>query len=760
VSDRSEALEFLKGLTDSLFDEAVEVAGIDRSHLPGTGQSQAQRAIALLDLASSEGREEALYRWIVAKRAPRPRRSGVKPHRSAPHPRVEDVFVGRERERAELAAAVFPAGGTLRAVVVSGMAGVGKSYLVDRFFYENTARFPGGYVRLPLDPDNLVSVADLLTTLRDRLKLPARDDEALAARLLMPLTLVHIENADNFLAAEVACEFAESVPGCTLVISARFRDLGFGYGWPEVALSPFDKNTALQQSQAELGPDAPGQSSWPALVESLGFLPLAIHLAAGHLRKGYRAQTFLRRLREKKLALEGANPLDPSFRDRSRAQLSHSFELSLTALQREGNTEGDSWLQGFSMLGHAPASGFGESLGAAISGLGSETFEDMALAAARLSLVDRVPRTEGSAFRLHPLLAEFVRPRADREAASARTTEWFTARLPEGGNDQGQRWREIQEEIATLTEWLAQVSSADRVRVIRAGIRYAIRNGPYHAWLRFCEETLADKINIEDRSNCLSMLGYVALHGGNLSRALQAAEEKRTLDLIRGQHREAALATGLLANIMEQQGDLESALRILQEDQIPLYQRLGDDRQVAVTKGKIAAIMEARGDFEGALLIRTKEELPVFQRLREERAAAFTRERIAGIFQERGDLNEALRILQDEVLPVFHKLGEVRSAAIMKGKIADLMRRCGDIDGAIRLRRAEELPVYERLNDMNLLIVGRTHLATDLLRRKREGDREEAADLLRMALEEARRLKLPEVQQIEQMQEQVRLIGG
>src|SRR5271156_2724525 len=299
---------------------------------------------------------------------------------SLPHPRVEDIFVGRLAEREQLAAALFPTSGTRRPVVVSGMAGVGKSYLVDRFYWENMARFAGGY--LPL-----------------------------ATGLLPPLALLHIENADSFEAGRVVGELAGELPGSALVISARFRRLGTDAGWREVPLAPFDERTALEQLGAELGEDLPRQESWPALVAALGFLPLALHLAAGHLRADDRADAFLRRLRAKKLALTGTDPADPSFRDRSRALLSDTFELSLAALRQEGGAEGHNWLAGFSALGHAPAAGFGESLGAAISGLSAEAFEDMALAASRLSLLDRVPRGAESAFRLYPLLAELVRPR-------------------------------------------------------------------------------------------------------------------------------------------------------------------------------------------------------------------------------------------------------------------------------------------------------------------------------------------------------------
>ena len=352
--------------------------------------------------------------------------------------------------------------------------------------------------------------------------------------------------------------------------------------------------------------------------------------------------------------------------------MSDTFDLSLGALRQQGATDGEGWVAGLSALGHAPATGFGASLGAAISGLTGEAFEDMAREATRLSLLDRVPRGAGGAFRLHPLLAELVRARADGEAAFSRTTEWFIARLPEGGEEQGQRWREVGEEIAALSGWLAQVLPADRVRVERAGSRYAISNGPYHAWLRFCEDALAGENSDEDRSNFLWTLGQVASSGGLPDRALAAAEEKRDLDRKRGAEREAALAVDLIADILQARGQLDEALKIRNEEELPVFQRLGDVRERAVTMGRIADILEARGQ----------------------------------------------------------------------------------LDEALKIRNEEQLPVYERLGDMRSLLAGRANLAMTLLTRGHADDRDEARRLLHLALNEARRLKLPEAQQIEEIIEQ------
>jgi tetratricopeptide (TPR) repeat protein len=622
--------------------------------------------------------------------------------------------------------------------------------LADRFFWENAERFPGGYVRLVLDPEKPASPADLVAILHDRLKLPLGDDEALVMRLQTPLTLVHVENADSFEAGRVVGDLATALPGCPLVISARLRDLGFTAGWGQLPLASFDKATALRQLAAELGADAANQHSWPALATALGYLPLALHLAAGHLRTGYSAAGFLRRLRDSNLALTGIDPADPSFRERSRALLADSFELSLDALRRQGREVGEQWLAGFSALGHAPTAGFGESLGASISGLTAEAFQDMALAAARLSLLDRIPHGASSTFQLHPLLAELVRSRADKDAAVARMTEWFVARLPEGGVDQGQRWRDVQNEMAGLTEWLAEIPSADRARVVQAGSRYAIRNGPFHAWLRLCEEALAGENSATSRSNFLWTLGHVALRGGLLDRALDAAEETRKLDRARGADREAALAAGLIADILRTRGQLDEALKMFNEEVLPALKQLGELRESAVTMGKMAEIWQARGQLDEALKILKGEVLPAIARLGDVRELAVTMGKIADIWQARGQLDEALKIRNEGELPVYERLGDVRLRAAAMGKIADILQARGQLDEALKIRIEEQLPVYQRLGDARSLLIGRANLANALLQRGHDGDREAARRLLRLALDNAQRLGLREAQQIEQ----------
>ncbi|MDP2222742.1 MAG: tetratricopeptide repeat protein, partial [Hydrogenophaga sp.] len=116
----------------------------------------------------------------------------------------------------------------------------------------------------------------------------------------------------------------------------------------------------------------------------------------------------------------------------------------------------------------------------------------------------------------------------------------------------------------------------------------------------------------------------------------------------------------------------------------------------AVTMGKIANILQARGQLDEALRIRQEEQLPVFERLGDVRSKAVTMGKIANILQARGQLDEALRIRQEHELPVYERLGDVRSAAVARTNIALQRFDMGDKAAAAELFKTA-LVVFDRL---------------------------------------------------------------
>ena len=79
--------------------------------------------------------------------------------------------------------------------------------------------------------------------------------------------------------------------------------------------------------------------------------------------------------------------------------------------------------------------------------------------------------------------------------------------------------------------------------------------------------------------------------------------------------------------------------------------------------GKIADILRAHGELEEALRIRREEELPVYERLGEVGLRATSMGKIAEILHDRGDLDESVRIRREEQLPVYERLGDVRDSS-------------------------------------------------------------------------------------------------
>jgi tetratricopeptide (TPR) repeat protein len=119
--------------------------------------------------------------------------------------------------------------------------------------------------------------------------------------------------------------------------------------------------------------------------------------------------------------------------------------------------------------------------------------------------------------------------------------------------------------------------------------------------------------------------------------------------------------------------------------------------------GQIADILQQRGETDEVLRIRREEELPVYERLGDVRSRAVTLGQIANILQQRGETGEALRILREEALPVFERLGDVRSRAVTLGQIADILQQRGETDEALRIQLEERLPVALKLHDLDLL---------------------------------------------------------
>ncbi|MFZ1643149.1 MAG: hypothetical protein WAV07_17300, partial [Candidatus Contendobacter sp.] len=124
-----------------------------------------------------------------------------------------------------------------------------------------------------------------------------------------------------------------------------------------------------------------------------------------------------------------------------------------------------------------------------------------------------------------------------------------------------------------------------------------------------------------------------------------------------------------IADVLQARGELDEALRIRREEELPVFERLGDVRERAVTLGKIADVLQARGELDEALRIRREEELPVYERLGDVRSLLVCRANIAINCLARGSagdrqkalelLNLALQDAQRLQLPEARQIAEI-----------------------------------------------------------------------------------------------------
>lgn len=621
-----------------------------------------------------------------------------------PPPKRHKVFVGRATEMEQIGAAFDRRAGRVALVAVQGMAGVGKTYLAHEFYARHAGRF-GSYQHVVIDPERPGTVATWLGMLGERVGMePARvTAPAVAAVLGAQRALVHVDNVDAQAAAALVVELADALDGVLMLVTGRFAELGTAAGsdWTRIELAPLGLETALALLQAELqgAPVMVADAELRELVRQVAGLPLALHLAAGYLRRGVTVGRFLERLREQGLALGPKDPADHVLRERARGVLATSFAISRELLLADAGARAAVWEAALATLGWAPRAGFGRSLGAAITDMEEAAFEDFIEATATLSLVQWVRPEEraNAAWAVHPLLGEFLRRGTERGDIDERIGGWAAEHADWSELERAARWDELAEEAAAIGEWLEGATDHVVGALLPIACEFAISRGPVGSWLgaglRLRRAGVAAR-------EVLWAVCHLAERVGDLDTVCDTATEMERLARSAGDDRDRALALGKIADVLVVRGDPDQALRICREEVSPVFHRLGDLREHAITLGKIAHVLAVQGKLDDALRILREEVLPVCNQLGDARQRALTLARIADILTTRGERDEALQIFREEVLPILGRLGDLREKAVTLGKIADVLFARGEFDEVLRIRREEELPVYDRLGDI------------------------------------------------------------
>lgn len=191
--------------------------------------------------------------------------------------------------------------------------------------------------------------------------------------------------------------------------------------------------------------------------------------------------------------------------------------------------------------------------------------------------------------------------------------------------------RELGRAVAGLyLAWLYSLSHAaalrdDTPRWERLGLRWEGAAALAWAWgttdgerakalLDAAMDAMPERATVDERVEVLRQQAALARTRGDLSLTEQLLARAEAL-LSASDQRTKAIVLGERADILESRGQLDEALRIRREEELPVYDRLGDVRERAVTMGQIADAELKRGNLAIARDLLEREVLPAQRRL-------------------------------------------------------------------------------------------------------------------------------------------------
>jgi tetratricopeptide (TPR) repeat protein len=251
--------------------------------------------------------------------------------------------------------------------------------------------------------------------------------------------------------------------------------------------------------------------------------------------------------------------------------------------------------------------------------------------AARVGLVEIVPTNHGTTHFVSPLLETALAEElsdAERQVLAAKASQHLFEAMPDNRSEE---WSQEIVRLAVLGQ--EQDIAVEVGDPLAAQMMNANR---YREAEKLCQLvlTLGEEFRIlSTLARAEQRLGSGTSAITRIERAVQLMPVDKT-GLSDNLLKETAFTMGAFADILQARGQLDEALHIRENHELPVYEKLGDVREKAVTMGQIADILQARGQLDEALNIRENHELPVYEKLGDVRGKAVTMMKIAGILWE------------------------------------------------------------------------------------------------------------------------------
>jgi DNA-binding SARP family transcriptional activator len=378
-------------------------------------------------LKSEPGRElRELYDAIRAEdpkldlpRGPGPSRDAAPavPRRPAHLPPAPGAFFGRETELADLDRITMqnsdPAGGL---VLLTGLAGIGKTGLAVRYAHSVAGRFKDGQLYLDLRGHSPGPALEPLTALGQLLRAlgadPNRVWESEADATAEYRSLVSGRNLlvllDNAASADQVRPLLPATPGCLTLVTSRSRLSGLiaREGAHRIGIGELPANVSYTLLERLLGKErlTNEREAADALVEACAGLPLALRIAAAQLAdEPHRPLAdYLAELRDRGLATF-------VLEDDEHSAVAAAFDLSYQHLAPASRRL-------FRLLGLVPGLDFTADAAAALSGGTTSEARAAVRALAGVHLLEEHARGR---YRFHDLVRDYARHRAESEDSEA-----------------------------------------------------------------------------------------------------------------------------------------------------------------------------------------------------------------------------------------------------------------------------------------------------------------------------------------------------
>ncbi|SFJ97826.1 Tetratricopeptide repeat-containing protein [Amycolatopsis sacchari] len=526
-------------------------------------------------------------------------------------------FLGRESELAALSTALVESD-DVRVCVVHGMAGAGKTALAVAAARAAERDFPDGSVFLDLRGHtpgaSPLSAEEALRQLLRLFEVPAEEvptgldarANLFRGRLRGRKVLLVLDNARS--AAQIA-PLLPGEPACRVLVTSRNRLSALDDAWHQEA-GLLDPGDAVAVLRAVGG--VPADEVAAEVAALCGRLPLALRIAGARLAAGGWTPERLRR------RLAGEHTRLAALDDGERG-VAAAFAVSYEGLPEEQRRL-------FGLLAVHPAAPAEAAALEALAGAGPGELDHLLDRLHDAHLVTLAP--EGLVG-LHDLVRAFALRHArpgteDRRAAVGRLTEYATARVlaadeaaepdryrppvdceraaPFPDADTALAWlREQWPVLAGVVELAGEYGLHRRCAQLALLLRaFFFREKLFEPWLRTHRVALEVAADDATAGMLLNNLGMAHVERGELAEAADCHRRARERCLAAGDERGAVDALSSLAWVRLYQGEVEEALRGLEET-LSVYRAAGRMRNVEIAmRGRALALTELRRFAEAA----------------------------------------------------------------------------------------------------------------------------------------------------------------